>query len=383
MGLAIYFFGLLLMIVCALLPLFSFKQKKLINILCLIIPLLFMWCLCTFKSINIGSDTPVYYDSYSNAYDVSSISKARDYGFGVLQFVCSRLHLPWIVFLGICNLPVFVGAAIFAYKKTPHPSFMPFFIYTFLIFEFALSGLRQSIATGILFIALAFFNNKKWHTWIIYYLLNIVAILMHKTSFVMLAIPLFSLIRLSKISLFYMTTVLLLTIIFIPQLECYFFYGTSVLEYYPNNQSTNYTFVLVFALAYALAIIMLFAKNHFVKINNWCDKKMCKIKFLDTILLDEDIDIENNILMFKKEYILIFPILIFLIIGLYSNTAVRGYYYSVCSFGVLFLYFVFSQKSKYLRLFLLASIMMLFSLYFVFSFLRRSNCVPYIFFFQD
>lgn len=383
MGILIYLFGLILMITCALLPLFSFGRKKLINILCVVVPLAFMWCICTFKSLNIGSDTPVYYESYSTAYEVSSIFKARDIGYGILQFICARMHLPWIVFLGICNLPIFVGTAIFAFKKTPHPSFMPFFIYTFLIFEFALSGLRQSIATGFIFIALAFFNNKKWQSWIIYYAFNALAILMHKTSFVMLVIPLFSFIKLSKRSLFYATAILLLTIIFIPQIESYFYYGTNILEYYPNNQTTNYTFVFVFVLIYMIAISILFMNNQILKINNWIDKEMSKLNFFKKSLLDEKIDVARNELVLKKEFIFVLPILIFLIIGLYSNTAVRGYYYSICSFGLIFIYWIYSQKSKYTRFMMFLSVVILFSLYFVFTFLRRSDCVPYKFFFQN
>ena len=260
---------------------------------------------------------------------------------------------------------------------------MPFFIYTFLIFEFALSGLRQSIAIGCLLLGMAFFNNKKWWTWIIYFGMNIIAILMHKSSFVMFAFPFLSLIKLTKKSFLYITMCLFVGIIFISQIESYFFYGTTILEYYPNNRSTNYTFFFVFALSLILAVATLFFSNALDAISYKFDKLFAKNKILDKFLRETNIDINSaSTISFHTEYMAILPLLIFLIIGLYSNTSVRGYYYSVGPFGAMFLYFIYSQKSKFFQFALLIAFVVLFSLYFVMTFLRRSDCVPYNFFFQ-
>lgn len=373
---AIYLIGLVLIIGC-LLPPFILKKKNIWTIICLCIASIFMWALCTFKSLNIGNDTIKYYNSYLNASDPSLIGSARDIGFGVFRFICASIHLPWTVFLGLCNLPLFFGAAFFAYKRTPFPTLIVFFVYTFLLFEFALSGLRQSMSVGFLLIGMTFFRKEKWYTWLIYILFNILAITMHKSSVVMLIYPLLTLIVLNKVTILFFSMIMISFSIFVSQIESFSFYLISYLEYYPNNASSNYTLIFIIALASSLVIFTVFLPKTSLKINAYFDKLFVKI-FKKDIIIDEEFSNKNN-LLFKKSFFQTLPLYIFLIIGLFSNTSVRGYYYSVVSFAACISYFIFSQKSKLFRIILTFSFVTMFSLYFCISFLRRSNCVPYEF----
>ena len=375
---AIYLIGLVLLIGC-LIPPFIFKKKNIWIIICLCVASLFMWGLCTFKSLNIGNDTIKYYTSYLSASDPSSIQSARDIGFGVFRFVCANIRLPWIIFLGLCNLPLFFGAAFFAYKRTPFPTLIVFFVYTFLLFEFALSGLRQSMSVGFLLIGMTFFRKEKWYTWLMYFLFNALAITMHKSCAVMLIYPFLSLIVLSKVSVLFFSMILITLAIFASQIESFAFYLISYLEYYPNNASSNYTLIFIIILVLLIIIFDVFLPKTSLKINDYFDKIYIKV-FKKNIDNDEEKTIKNN-LLFKTSFFQTLPLYIFLIVGLFSNTSVRGYYYSVVSFAACISYFIWSQKSKLFRTFLIFAFVMMFSLYFCVSFLRRSNCVPYEFFF--
>ena len=289
------------------------------------------------------------------------------------------MHLPWIMFLGLCNFPLFFGAALYAYKRTPFPTLIPFFVYTFLLFEFALSGLRQSMAVGFLLIGMTFFKKEKWYTWLIYFAFNAVAISVHKSSAVMVVYPLLSLIALSKLSIFFFSMILLILIIFVSQIESFAFYIIYYLEYYPNNASSNYTFIFIFLLTTILVVLSIFTPKFLDFLNEKADSISLKLfkKDLNTI----SIDTSKNKLLFKETFFLSLPLHIFLIIGLFSNTSVRGYYFSVVSFASSIVLFIYSQKSRLLRIVLMCLFIILFSAYFFISFIRRSNCVPYDFIF--
>ena len=374
----IYLFGLFIVIACTIIPTFFCKKRKIVTIACLVLSSFFMWFLCSFKGLAIGSDTPSYYESYINATSASSIKLSRDYGYGIFQYISNRLHLPWTAFLCICSFPIFFGSALYGYLKTPWTTFMPFFAYTFLLFEFSLSGLRQSIAVGLILIGMALFNKRKMWCWFVYFAFNIFAILMHKSSAVMLVYPILTFIKLTKISISLLSIMLFGFALFTSEIESFLYYALPLVEYYPYTATSHFTLIFIFSLTIGLIVCGLYFPKILNWLNNFFDNISCKI-------FKRDINVSNEInfsqTLFVESFFGTIPLFIFLIISLYSNTSVRGYYYSAIPFGAWIVSFIWSQKSRLFRVFLTSIILVLFSLYFCLSFLRRSDCVPYEFIF--
>lgn len=147
----------------------------------------------TLRSDNVGADTKMYHNMYTNMSIFNNFQYARtdwrygrvEIGYGLLEYIVSR-KFPFQVFLMIAAIISIVPIAVAIYRYSEN-IFLSLFLYiAFGYFSFAMNGIRQAIAIGICFCAFLASREKKFIKFII---LIAIATLFHKSA--LLFIPVY------------------------------------------------------------------------------------------------------------------------------------------------------------------------------------------------
>ena len=378
----IYIFGLFLLSglgCCS----FIFKNNKKVIISLIVVACLFMWCLSSFKSTSIGTDTPVYLEWYANGKNFSSIMTYRDVGYGFYQFICANLNIPWNLFLALSFSVLYIGVGLYAYYFSKYPLLMIFIVYTFALFYFSLSGIRQSMSVGFCLIGMTLFRKKKIINWVLCYLFFLIAILFHRAAIVIVIYPLLSMLKLTKKSFYYLLILTIVLVIFSKYIELFFSYVIPYLEYAPETKTSNYS--LIFAIIVFLVVASaIFFPHQYDSLNEKIDHLFKRNKASNNVEISDSVECAIEKKKIEENYFISVPFLFFLILGLYSTVTVRGYYFFHLPFALLICSFIGSQKSKIVRIILLVLAYLFFAFYFCWAFLLNAGTdyVPYQFFFQ-
>ena len=187
---------------------FIYERMKKKNKFILIIGLLLPCILAGLRAENIGTDILVYAKSvYKCANDSISFNdfmqmrfydikagywftvKNMEFGYTTTVYILAKLfHNFQIVLFATSVLivfPIYYGLKKYSFITEKKLLYFSMFVFYMLIYTVTLNLMRQSIAVAILFYAISLvINDKKNSNIIKYLLLNIVAILFHKSAFI-------------------------------------------------------------------------------------------------------------------------------------------------------------------------------------------------------
>lgn len=338
-----------------------FPKKKFFDFLKLALFIVPLICLCSFKGMNVGLDTDNYYDIYNNIF----VYKApTEIGFCLLMKVFKGLNLPFFVFLLFISTVTFISSAIFCYKKTSNPILTLFFLTFFGLFGFALSGIRQAFAIGIVLLGFSFYRSDKPISLISPVIAIAIAFFFHRTSLVALVIPVFLLFDIKKNAFIYIVLTCLLIGLIGPLFYSYYvIQNTSIL--YPSKEGTYFTLII-----YALFAILLFILSR-SRFSEFEQKIMGNIndKIKDKFSLFELEKEDGDFLLSYKTVTcyIVFPILI-LLLSVYSAVFARINYYFIAFTGVILVNTFNSKKLLKPTRYLLDILLVLFlCIYFIYS----------------
>ncbi len=188
------------------------KSKKL-----LFAALSFIWFIMAFRGEDVGTDTHAYlamydYTVYSSSYhDYFDIPAEFEPGFYLLQVIMKRIGLDaqWLIYL--TSSFYCLSLYCFLNKYSHNRVFCLFLLTTLGLFQFALSGMRQTMAIGILLFA--FDAVLKKHIWV-FILFVVFAMQFHKSAFFALSIYFIALIKVNKKNVSYLIVGLFAIILF-------------------------------------------------------------------------------------------------------------------------------------------------------------------------
>lgn len=179
----------------------SYKQKKRFMILvCLELIIL-----ATFRSIDIGADTPVYISAlrYYKNIPHGNIMKARlvypfdfESGYFIFTKICAWLGMSEVSFLFCIASIIYIPICNFIYKYSVDPLLSILIYFSFGCFEYSLGIFRQMIALSIVLLGFRYVQEKK----ILKYILFVtIAMSFHLTAIIMLPLYWLPNINLKKI----------------------------------------------------------------------------------------------------------------------------------------------------------------------------------------
>lgn len=165
--------------------LFCLKKMRNDNLLHLIIAMIPVFILIAFRDESVGIDTRGYlnmmesikeFDSLSQLFEVFNLEK----GFLILCYIINDLGLDkqWLL---ITESFIFCFSVIFFCKYNANDKFFILLAIILTIFEFTLSGVRQTLAISIFLISYKYACEKKI---VIYCLLALLGISFHKSSII-------------------------------------------------------------------------------------------------------------------------------------------------------------------------------------------------------
>ena len=163
----------------------------------------------------IGDDGTVYEEEFLEYGNITNISKeyfmlygGRLPGWVLLTTICKSIIPSYCFFKFFFSLIVNISFSALIKNITTYRFTGLLIYFGLLYFSLNFGILRQSIAIAIFVYSTKYINERRY---VKYYLLCIVAFMFHEASAIMLVVPLFSLVKLSKKSiLIYIGLILLL-----------------------------------------------------------------------------------------------------------------------------------------------------------------------------
>lgn len=181
-----YYIMLLVVIICALIEenLYSDAEKRKI----FIFALLPVYCLLAFKDASIGGDTASYLGSYETLaefHDLSSLDmwgyKRIEWGYKMYLMMLTSLFSNPQYLLIVSSLFVCLTLYHYINRTSTNKSLALFFFVSMGFFQFAMSGIRQTLAICIVLWSYRFIVQKKLWKFAIVVLL---AMQFHKSAVV-------------------------------------------------------------------------------------------------------------------------------------------------------------------------------------------------------
>ena len=214
------------------------------------------------RSSNIGTDSPGYAKSFINAPDLSwdvikgFFSKKEPFFYFLQSLVRSitESYTVWFLFIAIVYM-IPVSCFIYKYSEMPFMSFILFMSMAYM--NFAMAGLRQTLATAFLLVSFNFVFKKKFFRFIFLVLL---ASGFHITSLVFILVMF---IRKSKVKAWHIVASILglfLCLLFGQNLISFivkFAFGDE--SYYIKSEFGGYSTLILFVAIVIAALI--FNKN--------------------------------------------------------------------------------------------------------------------------
>src|SRR4051794_18763602 len=134
----------------------------------------------------VGPDWPAYQEIFNltKFHSFGDSVSHDDPGFYVLQWLLHRVEAPFWVENFVCGLVLVTGLTSFC-RRQPNPWLAFLVAFPYLVIVIGMSGNRQSLALGFLFLALNAFENERLFR---FALLTVVAALFHGSALLMLLI---------------------------------------------------------------------------------------------------------------------------------------------------------------------------------------------------
>lgn len=176
--------------------------------------------IAAFRGYRVGCDTYTYYygfmdaskaESLSEYMDRFSESERKDYFYNAFIWLMRQLtdNFTWVLVIVAALFAITFWRLIYKYSKDPCLSII--FILAFNIYQFTLTGIRQTIAISLLILAYERINKNKYISCV---LLILIAAQFHKSAYIFLIILLLKFVKIKYNSLLAMALTALATLIF-------------------------------------------------------------------------------------------------------------------------------------------------------------------------
>ena len=374
----------------------AFKGKKLIFCILLFLPLLI---LCSFKNISVGNDSSGYYDYYK-LYGTKPIGftiNDIENGFSYFASIFAHMKMPFTLFLLVCYLIVFTPFVLFSYRYSKHPEIVMLSTFLFQFYNFAVSGLRQSIAIGICMLGLYILVtnwDKRALLWkivkaVISILFVLLASTLHRSAFIF-AVPLVIFVVYDFINiniLFFLSACLLFA--FISPYIYGMVFALIRKQYHYDPPASGFFLDIGFStyimIIFVVAFVILLKNNRTKRIDDFVNKTSNKIKlskfdrFGPTVEANYIIVDENN---FVSYFVLVVAANALLTCMLNSaEVFTRILIYLNIFFGLSLSNFIDLFKSKKTHILLKAGIAIVLFVFFYFASYKSGylNIFPYRF----
>lgn len=284
------------------------KGKK-YNKTCIIMFFTILILLLAFRSIETGTDSKAYYITFNNISNLQfgnllHYSDKEEFLFYVLNKIVVLIGGDFQCFLLVCSL-ISILPLLFLYKKEVNNSIL--MISLFLIvapFSIFFSGIRQSLALGIVAIAYKFIKDKKI---IPFLLLIVIASYFHKSAiFCLILYPLYH-VKITNKWLIFIIPIMAFLFLFREQIFSIIlqFISTSFYEAYNYIKPTGAFSILILLSLFAIYTYLLPDKTkldkNYIGLRNFLLMAIC-IQFFASI---------NSQIMRINYYLLLFiPLLI-------------------------------------------------------------------------
>lgn len=171
---------LLLIISCSGKILATFYHSKVYLKLTYWIQVGILMSLSMFRDYSIGNDTIKYVEFYEqSSFDLSRFEP----GFIFLVRVCKAINPDPRFFLCLTSIFIFYSFGITIWRYSKLPSFSLYIIYCYTFFNFALSGLRESLAISLILLSYPYLIERKNYKFL---LMVAIACSMHVTACIFL-----------------------------------------------------------------------------------------------------------------------------------------------------------------------------------------------------
>lgn len=141
-----------------------------------------------FRASNIGNDTQNYIDFFNlfRCYTLRDVfSETMEIGYVFLNWILGKISSNPQILIAVSAIVSYIGPTIFIIKYSPSIPVSVLLFFSAGLYRFFMSGIRQSIAISILFIAFcALIENKGWK----FLALVAAACMFHKTALVFLIV---------------------------------------------------------------------------------------------------------------------------------------------------------------------------------------------------
>lgn len=218
-----------------------------------------------------SSEVGIDLKQYIYAFDISKNASwttpilAFEIGFRILlhllSMLCSSERMFIFVTAVICQAPIFY----FIYKKSTSPFESILIYYTFGMFTFSFSGIRQTLAMGLFLIAVIFANEQKWRKFL---LLVVLASTIHNSALIgLIAYPL------SKIRIKRNGELLLLGLFEAEMLFGQQIAGVAAKLYgrtFQSSQTGAYSLFIFYVIVWILCVLFLEKEQPWMLFGNFC-----------------------------------------------------------------------------------------------------------------
>lgn len=240
--------------------------------------LLFLFIVVSGFQYMVGTDIPDYIDEYNHLYnelrfDVGDVDGKRQLGWILLCYLC-RLITNDITLLKLLQA-IFVNVSIFLFfKREAKYVFLCLTFYalsSYLLLNF--NVLRQSISLGFALYAISYYKRKRY----IFSLLFLYgAYLFHSSALVLLALPVFGVIKYNKYTLYVLSLLSLILFYFLFKIDMNSIFDFIFNEFdeglfeigqsYVNSdrlgvQDTKLTYTRLFRILLILFVVLYYTKK--------------------------------------------------------------------------------------------------------------------------
>ena len=254
----------------------TIRKPTIFSILIVILPLFLM---IAFRGEYVGADTPAYYNAYASIMKGDSLREIIDesrleVGYLTLCWGIKQIGLNNTQWIFIVEALLFCSAIIYFSLKNANDVIFVLITSSLALMEFALSGVRQTIAISIFLVAYNFAANKKL---IIYTLLVYLASLFHTS--VLMIYPIYFLINIKfrRETIFLYIAILLLSLLFINKLF-YFFNDSLGYDYVLHSLNAGYISFVV-----SLIFLSIVLATYRREINNTLFMSSAHLTVLNTV----------------------------------------------------------------------------------------------------
>lgn len=368
----IIYIALLVLIVAEAISWFFIKPNKIVKIIYSLLPALFLYIIFSFRSVDVGRDTIIYYEKFNNLTSLEGISLLSDPGYYLSAFIVHKVFNNFNVFLAIMGLIVFVPLFFLIFLKSKNPG-MAYLIYVFTCLSMTLSALRQTIAMGFCIIAVLLYLKPKLHK--LFCLIPIaVAITFHSSAAIFLLCIPFVFIKPSSRMLIFMTF-LGLVFVFMGNSFGSLLAQLNITFYGVNSNLSNIPELGIFCFISSVAFVLLWEKG---KVYSLFEKLFPKKEY-KFIKNTNDVS-ENEIKDLSASLSAGFLLSFFMLLSSSNNVFPRMSIFFV-PFFILSSNALIAKNSKILSfivsiLFTIASVA-IFAFLFLYS--DRLDCVPFSF----